>query len=124
VNDYLGLVIAESLRGDGSWLPVVARRSGGDWTFLLVRVAPGELEDHLRSLQAELVRDEAWYAHYFRGTELVVVYADAVFRVRTDPSTWDEPVRHGLGLGIPREQLDFEPHRVTEAASSFDVELA
>lgn len=67
------------------------------------------------------IHDDGWYAHFFRGMELIVVYQDRLFSVTVDLSTWEEPIGHGLALGIPMEQLDFHPRTVIDARSFFGV---
>jgi len=49
-----------------------------------------------------------WYAHFWRGDELVVIYHDARFEMdRAGPSTWTPAIEHGKAKGIPDAQLDF-----------------
>jgi hypothetical protein len=63
VGDYLGVVVEESLAVGADSPPVIAARTGAEWTLLLVRVPAAEFEDHVRWLRSVLVRDEPWYAH-------------------------------------------------------------
>lgn len=71
---------------------------------------------HLYWLEADDVPSEAlernmkpsWYCHFWRGTELRVIFAGRVFVMDTlDKTTWSEAVAYGLSQGIPVEQLDF-----------------
>ena len=49
-----------------------------------------------------------WYAHFWRGERLLVVFDDARFALsRRDPSTWGPAVDHGLRQGLRRSWLDF-----------------
>ena len=49
-----------------------------------------------------------WYAHFWRGRQITVVYADARCEIVVDDkSTWTEAIAHGRRHGIPDEQLDF-----------------
>jgi hypothetical protein len=49
-----------------------------------------------------------WYAHFWRGARMIVVYCDARFQMdRFDRSTWTRAIEHGKAKGIPDEQLDF-----------------
>lgn len=122
---YLGVLIEQSLR-DPSFLDaveVVRRQQDphGTWVFLLVRVAPARARDAFARLQAALARDQPWYVHFFRGAELVVVYADAIVDMTTDPATWSAAIAHGRGLGIPAVQLDFVPHTLAQVQERFGV---
>ncbi|MGE5673865.1 MAG: hypothetical protein ACM3XM_08250 [Mycobacterium leprae] len=121
--NYLGIVIEQSFQDPTvlQHFSVVVRRPGG-WNFLLVEVAEADLADLIARMQAAMHRDDKWYAHFFRGHELVVVYHDAVFLVRTDPSTWQPAVEHGLASGIPLEQLDFTPRTVEGAIQFFSLQ--
>lgn len=94
---------------------IVARKQVGTWRFLLTSVPETEIDEHIRALQAGMVTDDNWYAHYFLGEELVVVFRDASFRVSTDPATWGPVLDHGLLSGIPMKQLDFKPRTVPDA---------
>lgn len=120
---YLGVVVEQCLRDPRvlEGLHGLARRRGRSWTFHLVSVAEHELDRQVRTLQEHMVTDEAWYAHFFRDRELVVVYRDAVFRVTIDRATWTPAVEHGLRNGIPREQLDFWPRTWQEAMDFFGL---
>ena len=49
-----------------------------------------------------------WYAHFWRGDDMIVIYHDARFQMdRSDRSTWRPAIEHGRRKGIPDEQLDF-----------------
>ncbi len=121
--NYLGIVIEQSLanRSVLKDFRIEARRNVGSWEFLLVSISEPELEQHLQTLQEAMRPNEPWYAHYFAGNELLVVFRNALFRIGVDPSTWASAVEHGLALGIPREQLDFKPRTKTDALAFFGL---
>ena len=103
------------------------RRCGvqiGSWVFLLVSVPEDQLDAHTEMLQTNMVPNGKWYAHYFTGEELLVVYWDAVFRATTNPKTWGPVIEHGLKSGIPLEQLDFNPRTMVDAGTFFSVKMA
>lgn len=120
---YLGVVIEQSLADPAfaESLDVVRRQCdpGGDWVFLLVRIAFEQLEPELERLRRALATNEAWYAHFFSGDRLAVVFSDSVIRVTTDPASWSSAIEHGLALGIPVEQLDFAPHTFEQVEKRF-----
>ena len=63
-------------------------------------------ERQIDALQPVLLR--GWYAHFWRGERVLVVYPDERFEiVKTDEATWSAAIEHGVAMGIPREQLDF-----------------
>jgi hypothetical protein len=123
VEDYLGVVVRESLRDPVRTPPVVASRRGTEWTLLLVRVPAEDLDHEVEALRSNLDRADCWYAHFFRRDELVVVFDDQVFRVSTDPSTWDAAVRHGRDRGVPEDELDFSPRTISGAEEEFGVRI-
>src|SRR5438034_5943604 len=99
MDDYLGIVVRESLRDPSVMPSVVASKTGAEWTVLLVRIPASELDRELETLRSNLDRTEPWYAHFFREDELVVVFDDQVFWVSTDPATWGATVQHGRERG-------------------------
>jgi len=123
VSHYYGIVIQQSLRTPDVPPParVMATKRVRTWKFLLVEVPEADLDRHVRALQTAMVTDDNWYAHYFLGETLVVVFRDAAFRVGIEPGTWGPVIEHGLRSGIPLEQLDFTPRTVQDAATFFDL---
>lgn len=122
---YLGVVVEQSL-ADRSFLDTVEvvhreRDPNGTWVFLLVRVPEAKGAAAFARLRAALHQDVPWYAHFFRGTELVVVFGDAVVSMTTDPATWGPALAHGARLGIPEAQLDFVPHTIEQVAERFAI---
>ncbi len=120
---YVGVVIEQSLADPAGLrgLEVLRRQRDphGDWVFLLVRVAGEQGREAFARLQAALRKNETWYAHFFRGDELVVIYRDATFTISTDPATWGPVIDHGRRLGFPAEQLDFVPHTPAQVEARF-----
>jgi hypothetical protein len=58
-------------------------------------------------IQAAL-RPWRWYAHFWHGDSMIVIFRDARFRMdRTDRASWAPAIAHGKAKGIPDEQLDF-----------------
>ncbi len=120
---FLGVVIEQSLTDPAfaDSLDVVRRERdpGGDWVFLLVRIESEKLASELERLRRALATDEAWYAHFFSGDEIAVVFLDAIIRMTTDSASWTTVIEHGLALGIPVEQLDFVPHTIEQVEERF-----
>jgi hypothetical protein len=52
--------------------------------------------------------NRGWYAHFWEGDRLIVVYNDASFEAsRGDPYSWRPAIEHGERQGIPPDELDF-----------------
>ena len=102
---------------------MIAKRQVGTWEFVLVSVGSDMLAATLTMLQDNMIdiRDACWYAHFFLGSELIIVYQDRVVAVTVDRSTWTEPIEYGIAHGIPMEQLDFHPRTVMDARSFFSA---
>jgi PhnB protein len=113
---WQGAVIAEGLRDPalvndlrvtramitGEGLPLDEAGTEGRWHLYWVDVSGDEID----RIQAATLH--AWYAHFWQGERLLVVYDDARFDLhRHDQSTWSPAVDHGLGQGLRREWLDF-----------------
>ena len=124
-EEYWGIVIDHSLRDDqilGN-LNVIAKRQVGAWGFVLISVGIDMFSPTVAVLQDNMIdiHDDCWYAHFFLGPELIIVFQDRVFAVTVDRSTWTEPIEYGIAHGIPMEQLDFHPRTVTDARAFFDA---
>ncbi len=123
MESYVGVLIEQSLSDPAGLRGIeVLRRQRdphGTWVFLLVRVVGEPATEAFAALQAGLRQQERWYAHFFRGDELVVIFADAIFTMSTSPATWRPAIEHGRRLGIPPEQLDFVPHTVAQVEARF-----
>jgi hypothetical protein len=58
--------------------------------------------------QVRAATRRAWYAHFWRGDQLLVVYDDARFTLpRHDLLAWLPVIDHGSGPGLRRDWLDF-----------------
>jgi len=121
--DYHGIIINLSLI-DKSFLQtlqVVGRKSIllDELVLYKVSVPPEKLDFTISALQSSLLVRfgplfPAFYAHFYRGDDLIVVFKKQVFRVKTDPITWSEVIAYGASLGIPARQLDFSPCRLQD----------
>jgi hypothetical protein len=111
-----GVVIAEGLHDpavindlrvtkafiSGEGQPLDEAGAEGRWHLYWVDVSDEEID------RIQAGTRYAWYAHFWRADELVVVFDDARFGMdRHDESTWGPAVEHGLGQGLRREWLDF-----------------
>ena len=121
--DYHGIIINLSLKHQSTIhsLDVIGQKNVFlNWLVLLkVCVHPQELETIIKTLQVNMVERFGFYVphfycHFYREDELIIVFKDRVFLVKTDPSTWHEVLSYGRSLGIPVNQLDFAPYRLED----------
>jgi len=128
VRPFYGIVIEQSLADPAfaETLDVVRRKRdpNGSWVFLLVRIASHRLFTEIERIRQALAADQLWYAHFFSGEKIVVVFPDAIISMTTDAVSWEAAIAHGLRLGIPREQLDFQPHAIEQVEEMFGLSLA
>ena len=87
--------------------------------FYKVSVGGKQLSEVMNRLQANmnnriLFKKMNFYAHFYRDSELIIVYKDRVFNVGTEKSSWKEAIEYGKLLGIPANQLDFYPCNVAD----------
>ena len=125
MGSYLGIIVEQSLRDPRAMaaFDIVATWVGKTWVLRLVAIPEDQLDAKIATLQANMVTDDEWYAHFFLRDQLVAVFREAIFRVTTDPKTWGPAVQYGLDRGIPAEQLDFKPRTREEAGAFFGVAL-
>lgn len=111
MQKYLGTIIKESLSDDTTL------------TFFAVKKIEETddeiIEDrwHLCYVEAEkenieklssYIKEGPWYAHFWNGTEMVVVFRNKVFTFSREDKDAIIPVKeYGQSLGIKEEQLDF-----------------
>ena len=118
--NYHGIIINISLKDKSLFktLEIIGqKRLFLNWLILYkVSVRPESIDSTIQNLQSNLV-ERFWfyfphfYCHFYRDDELIVVFKKKVFRVRTDPATWQEVISYGKLMGIPAKQLDFQPCR-------------
>ena len=108
---YLGTIIEESLE-DGRVLSdfrILGVRITNDdnpaerWHLYKVEATPEQLQK-----LSSILKPEKWYAHFWSGDKMIVVFRDKTFTQKIgDMSTWEPAIQYGLSIGIPKEQLDF-----------------
>lgn len=113
---FLGVVIAEGLKDPtlvnnlkvyraqitDEGVPIDYEGRMGRWHLYWIQAD----EEVIAAVQRETKR--GWYAHFWEGDRLLVVYEDAMFDLsRSDRSSWLPAIDHGKHQGIPRDELDF-----------------
>ena len=121
--NYHGIIINLSLKDKSLFksLEIIGQKKVFlNWLILYkVNIRPEIIESTIQNLQSNLV-DKFWlyyphfYFHFYRDDELIVVFKEKVFRVKTDPATWQEVLEYGKSVGIPVKQLDFHPCRLVD----------
>lgn len=116
VVELRGVVIAEALKDPtvvndltvyraritDEGVPIDYEGHTGRWHIYWIQAD----EETISRVQQQTKR--GWYAHFWEGDRLLVVYDDAAFDLsRTDRSSWLPAIEHGERQGIPRDELDF-----------------
>ncbi len=93
-----------------SSLKVIGKNKSDDWILLKIEVPDDHIEKSVQEIQKNM--DSDFYSHlYSKDGNLIVIFKEKVFRIKSDKSTWTEAIKHGKSIGIPEEQLDFYPCR-------------
>jgi hypothetical protein len=120
---YHGIVINVSQRRGSIFrkLKLIGRKRVFLGLIVLYKVEVSEKEIHqvLEAVQANmadrfLFGKKEFYAYFYRGSELIVVFREKIFFVSTDQASWSEAIAFGSSLGIADRQLDFFPHRIEQ----------
>lgn len=109
--DYTGTIVEESLSEPGvlDEIRIVGFKiSSGEgseerWHLYTVEVKKEQIEKISHCLKSE-----KWYAHFWKGKEVIVAYKDKTFAFNfDDKESWKPAVEYGVSIGIPLKQLDF-----------------
>jgi len=84
------------------WLP--------QWTLHTVLINENEAPDIAAQISKSLDKAHGeWYADFKNETHHYIIFSDKVFFIdRADRSQYDQAKAHGIALGIPEHQVDFD----------------
>jgi len=120
---FSGVLIGESLRDDAVLetgdlrVRRLWRAASGDpeagqpllWTFIEFDVAEDRTMGLARSLSEALEEPGGWYCSFGSSEEMVVVFANRVFRYgRGDVAAREKVEAYAISVGVPGAQLDWE----------------
>ena len=78
------------------------------WGYLDFEAPDHRASELAEGLAAVLLPEGGWYASFALGEELVVVFADRVFRYRRgDREAHREAARYARDVGVPEHQIDW-----------------
>ena len=115
MTDYHGILVEEGLIDksflDFEKIEILGKEFDSEDNFTLLRIGIKEvdIEEIINLVQKNLRTNPAYYSHFYRDKELIVVFPDKIFRIATENSTWKEAIEYGKSFGIPEEQLTFNP---------------
>lgn len=73
---------------------IFAQKQDGSWKIYGVEVPKDSLERSIADIQKNM-KAGTWYAHGYNENELIVIFKEKIFRVKPEPSEWDEIVEYG-----------------------------
>lgn len=113
---YHAIIVDESLKDKSvlDRLKIIGTKKGG-WTLYKIEVPHKDFEKTIQLIHSSLDNGE-WYFHFYNndGSKLVIVYKDKTFFTNNDKDNWEDAIEHGIGLSIPKEQLDFVPNNFAD----------
>jgi hypothetical protein len=116
IMTFRGVVIAEALKDPtvvnrlsvyrvritDEGVPIDYEGHTGRWHLYWI----GADQETISFIQRET--KPGWYAHFWEGDRLLVIYDDAAFELsRDNRPSWRPAIEHGAKQGIPRGELDF-----------------
>jgi hypothetical protein len=90
MSEYHGIIVKEGLRDQSilSKMEILGMKRAGDWTLLRVGVRENRIDEVVGLVQMCLVSQPAYYAHFYRREELIVVFPEKIFYLSPDGHTW------------------------------------
>ena len=80
------------------------------WTLHKVEI-PQDRVEKINNLLSANLQENYWYADYKNDKWHYIIFHAKIFKVdKQDPYVYREAREHGLSLGIPSYQLDFDPN--------------
>jgi hypothetical protein len=95
------------------------KKKSGSWTLYGIEIKDSQLENTILKIQQNMKTNEPWYAHLYNDDQLVVIFKDKVFSVKSHISTWQPIAEYGRKLNIPEGQLDFWTNRFQDEKHYF-----
>ena len=113
---YLGYILDKSQRDKQIFIELKCVNKKKIWLGLIsiyeVEISHQDINRIIIRLQQNMISHigsfrQEFYAHFYCGEELIVVFRDKVFHATCDPDTWRAAKQYGRSLGIVEKQLDF-----------------
>ncbi len=114
LNEYHGILVDYCLK-DKKYLEtfnIIGQKPSVviPWQLYKVSVPKEKIKDVIKDFQKQFISDKQFYAHFYKGNELIVVYKDKIFMANPhNKKSWKASINYGLLKKIPLEQLNFSP---------------
>ena len=121
--NYKGVIIEESLDNKAvldkikiiktKISPVVEKHKTPwvkQWTMHTAEIPEQDAEKVAEQLSKDLDKEHAWYADFKNENYHFIIYRGKIFKVNLkNPILYKDAKKYGIGLGIPKYQVDFAP---------------
>ena len=116
MSEYHGIIIKEGLKDQSvlNLMKILGQKKGGELTLLRVGINENRIGEVVGSVQKNLVTEPTFYAHFYLGGELIVVFPRKIFYLTPKKETWKSAIDYGKSVGVPEKELDFKPCRFEE----------
>ena len=55
------------------------------------------------------LKNGPWYSHFWNQSNIKIIFKEKSFKISLNKdASWEEPIKYGISLGIPENQLDFD----------------
>lgn len=102
-------------------LQIFAKKKGtiNPWWIFGIEVIDADIEPVITDIQKHMKSGKPYYAHFYNDEVLIVVFKDRIYRCSRDKKSWIEAIKYGMSMGIPGEQMDFQPNRFQDEIHYF-----
>ncbi len=118
---YHGIIIDQEFKDPSfiNFFKIFNKKQDGDWLLCGIEVENGKVNRVISKIQENMKLNQPWYAHLYNDEELIVIFKNKIFHLKTHASSWQPAVEYGKSLNIPPEQLDFWPNRFQDEKHYF-----
>jgi len=95
-------------------MKILGQKKSEKWTLLKVGVNENKIDKAVGLVQKNLLTEPTrtpYYAHFYRDEKLIVVFPEKIFHITPKKEAWLFAIEYGKSVGVPEEELDFEPCR-------------
>ncbi len=89
------------------------------WKLLGVEIDRNLIDDAVHEIQQAMRIDQPFYNHFYDDEDMIVIFKEKIFNVKTHVSSWTKIIEYGKALNIPEVQLDFWPNRFQDEIHYF-----
>ena len=78
------------------------------WTIHIVEIPKKIINQTVLKIAKALEGKHPWYADFKNDKNHIIIFKNRIFTIdREKPDQYNQAIEYGVGLGIPKHQLDF-----------------